>query len=96
MDDEGEPFVLPIGEELDLHAFAPRDVVSVVEEYLLECRTRGILSVRVVHGRGKGVQRAEVRRLLARVPFVESFADAPPQAGGWGATVVRLAPQPES
>jgi DNA-nicking Smr family endonuclease len=96
VDDEGEPFVLPIGEELDLHAFAPRDVVSVVEEYLLECRTRGILSVRVVHGRGKGVQRAEVRRLLARVPFVESFADAPPQAGGWGATVVRLAPQPES
>lgn len=96
MDDEGEPFVLPIGEELDLHAFAPRDVVSVVEEYLEACRARGILTVRVVHGRGKGVQRAEVRRLLARLPGVASFADAPPQSGGWGATVVRLEPQPES
>jgi DNA-nicking Smr family endonuclease len=96
VDDEGEPFVLPIGEELDLHAFAPRDVVSVVAEYLAACRARGILSVRVVHGRGKGVQRAEVRRLLARLPGVASFADAPPQSGGWGATVVRLVPQPES
>jgi DNA-nicking Smr family endonuclease len=96
VDDEGEPFVLPIGEELDLHAFAPRDVVSVVEEYLEACRARGILTVRVVHGRGKGVQRAEVRRLLARLPGVASFADAPPQSGGWGATVVRLEPQPES
>lgn len=96
MDDPGEPFVLPIGEELDLHAFAPRDVVSVVEEYLAACRTRGILAVRVVHGRGKGVQRAEVRRLLARLPGVASFADAPPQSGGWGATIIRLEPQPES
>lgn len=96
MDEEGEPFVLPIGEELDLHAFAPRDVVSVVEEYLDACRARGILSVRVVHGRGKGVQRAEVRRLLAALPGVASFADAPPQSGGWGATLVRLEPQPES
>ena len=96
MDDEDEPFVLPIGEELDLHAFAPRDVVSVVEEYLAACRARGILTVRVVHGRGKGVQRAEVRRLLARLPGVASFADAPPASGGWGATIVRLEPQPES
>ena len=96
MDDPGEPFVLPIGEELDLHAFAPRDVVSVVEEYLAACRTRGILTVRVVHGRGRGVQRAAVRRLLARVPGIASFADAPPQSGGWGATIVRLEPQPES
>jgi len=96
VDDEDEPFVLPIGEELDLHAFAPRDVVSVVEEYLAACRTRGILTVRVVHGRGKGVQRAEVRRLLARLPGVASFADAPPASGGWGATIVRLEPQPDS
>jgi DNA-nicking Smr family endonuclease len=87
---------MPIGDELDLHAFAPRDVVSVVEEYLAACRTRGILTVRVVHGRGKGVQRAEVRRLLAHLPGVASFADAPPQSGGWGATIVRLEPQPES
>ncbi len=96
MDDEGEPFVLPIGEELDLHAFAPRDVASVVEEYLGECRARGVLLVRVVHGRGRGVQRAEVRRLLARLPGVGSFADAPPSRGGWGATIVRLEPQLDS
>jgi DNA-nicking Smr family endonuclease len=96
VDDGGEPFVLPIGEELDLHAFAPRDVVSVVEEYVAACRVRGILTVRVVHGRGRGVQRAEVRRLLARLPGIASFADAPPASGGWGATIVRLEPQPES
>jgi DNA-nicking Smr family endonuclease len=68
----------------------------VVEEYLRECRARGVLTVRVVHGRGKGVQRAEVRRLLALLPDVASFDDAPPQAGGWGATIVRLAPQLDS
>jgi DNA-nicking Smr family endonuclease len=96
VDEEGAPFVLPIGDELDLHAFAPRDVVSVVEEYLRECRARGVLWVRVVHGRGKGVQRAEVRRLLAGLPGVASFADAPPSGGGWGATIVRLEPQPDS
>jgi DNA-nicking Smr family endonuclease len=94
--DGDDPFVLPIGEELDLHAFAPRDVASVVEEYLRECRRRGVLLVRVVHGRGRGVQRAEVRRLLARLPGVASFADAPPQSGGWGATMVRLEPQLDS
>jgi DNA-nicking Smr family endonuclease len=96
VDDPGEPFVLPIGEELDLHAFAPRDVASVVEEYLRECRARGVLLVRVVHGRGRGVQRAEVRRLLAGLPGIGSFADAPPSWGGWGATIVRLEPQPDS
>jgi DNA-nicking Smr family endonuclease len=94
--EDDEPFALPIGEELDLHSFAPRDVVSVVEEYLRECRARGVLLVRVVHGRGRGVQRAEVRRLLAGLPGIRSFADAPPSSGGWGATIVRLEPQPDS
>ncbi len=89
-DDEEDAFELPIDGELDLHAFAPRDVVSVVEEYLLACRERGVNEVRVVHGRGKGVQRAEVRRLLARLEYVLDFEDAPPVSGGWGATVVRL------
>lgn len=91
MDDE-EPFELPITGELDLHAFAPRDVVSVVEEYLLACREKGLTAVRIVHGRGKGVQRAEVRRLLGRLEYVLDFDDAPPVSGGWGATMVRLAP----
>jgi DNA-nicking Smr family endonuclease len=70
--------------------------VSVVEEYLLACREQGILEVRVVHGRGKGVQRAEVRRLLSRLDFVLDFDDAPPVSGGWGATVVHLAPLAEN
>ncbi|HET7293808.1 MAG TPA: Smr/MutS family protein [Vicinamibacteria bacterium] len=88
---EDDPlFELPIDGTLDLHAFAPGDVASVVEEYLRECRARGILSVRVVHGRGKGVQRAVVRRALAALTFVVSSRDAPPESGGWGATLVRL------
>jgi DNA-nicking Smr family endonuclease len=81
---------LPVTGELDLHTFAPRDVASVVEEYLLECRKRGLLEVRLVHGRGTGTQRAVVRRLLASLHWVESFRDAPPESGGWGATVAFL------
>jgi DNA-nicking Smr family endonuclease len=88
---DDDPFHVPIEEAIDLHAFAPRDVVSVVEEYLLACRERGLTSVRIVHGRGKGVQRAEVRRLLGSLEYVLDFGDAPPVAGGWGATMVRLA-----
>ncbi len=88
---EDEPTIeLPIDGTLDLHAFAPRDVPSVVEEYLRACLVRGIFDVRVVHGRGKGVQRAVVRRVLAALPFVVSCEDAAPGAGGWGATLVRL------
>jgi len=83
-----------VDEELDLHAFAPRDVPSVVEEYLRACREAGVLLVRVVHGRGRGVQRAEVQRVLRRMSEeVESFGDAPPASGGWGATLVRLRPR---
>jgi DNA-nicking Smr family endonuclease len=87
-----EPFVLPLTGELDLHAFAPRDVASVVEEYVRACHERGLRELRLVHGRGRGVQRAEVRRRLATIAVVESFADAPPGSGGWGATIVRLRP----
>ena len=93
MADEAEPFKLPITEELDLHAFAPRDVPSVVEEYLRACREEGLMLVRLVHGRGRGVQRAEVQRVLRRMTAeVEWFGDAPPASGGWGATLVRLRP----
>jgi DNA-nicking Smr family endonuclease len=87
-----DPFELPIDGELDLHAFGARDVVCVVEEYLGACRERRILHVRLVHGRGRGVRRAEVRRLLAALPGVRSFHDAPPGSGGWGATLVELDP----
>lgn len=84
--------VLPLTGELDLHAFAPRDIPSVVEEYVRACREKGLLELRLVHGRGRGVQRAVVRRRLSALPGVVAFDDAPPQAGGWGATLVRLAP----
>ncbi|HEX9880618.1 MAG TPA: Smr/MutS family protein [Candidatus Binatia bacterium] len=85
-----EPTVLPLEDSLDLHAFAPRDIPSVVEEYLHQCREAGFDEVCLIHGRGKGIQRQVVRGLLAKYPWILSFQDAPPQAGGWGATVVRL------
>ncbi len=82
-----EPARLPIEDVLDLHPFAPRDIESVVEEYLLEARKK-FVSVRLIHGKGIGLQREKVRALLARLDFVERFADAPLEAGGWGATIV--------
>lgn len=87
-----EPLVLPIEDALDLHAFAPRDIPSVVDEYLNEARRRGFSEVRLIHGRGKGVQRTVVQSLLATHPLVARFFDAPPERGGWGATVVVLRP----
>ena len=86
----GEPLRIPIEDALDLHAFAPRDVRSVVDEYLHECAARGFAEVRLIHGRGIGVQRAIVHSLLARHPLVAGFADAPHDRGGPGATLVRL------
>lgn len=79
-----------IGEELDLHSFQPREVLSVVEEYVRACQLKGLRRVRIVHGRGRGVQRAAVRRLLLSLPEVVSASDATPAAGGWGATLVEL------
>jgi hypothetical protein len=87
-----EPVALEIGDIFDLHTIAPRDVSRVVQEYLLEARRAGFRSVRIIHGKGKGVQRETVRAILARTPFVLSWTDAPPQAGGWGATVAHLQP----
>ena len=90
-----DALAIPITGELDLHPFAPRDVLSVVEEYVRACRERGILQLRLVHGRGKGVQRAAVRRLLLSMDDVLSARDAPAEAGGWGATLVELRPRRE-
>jgi DNA-nicking Smr family endonuclease len=88
--EEPEPVNLPIEDALDLHAFTPKDVRPVVDEYLKEAAARGFREVRLIHGRGIGVQRASVQALLAAHPLVERFFDAPPGRGGWGATVVVL------
>ena len=90
-----EVFVVPIEDSLDLHTFQPRDVPNAVEGYLEAARERGFREVRLIHGKGKGVQRAIVRRILAESPHVERFEDAPLGRGTWGATVVWLRPEVE-
>jgi DNA-nicking Smr family endonuclease len=85
-----EPVVVPIDDRLDLHPFSPRDVRTAVEEYLYQCRDKGLSEVRIIHGRGTGTQRAIVHALLHENPHVLRFSDAPPEAGGWGATTVQL------
>lgn len=85
-----EPVRIPITDIFDLHSVPARDVKAVVEAYLDEARALGFRYVRIIHGRGIGVQRETVRKVLAVTPFVESFGDAPAEAGGWGATVVTL------
>jgi acetyl esterase/lipase len=86
----GLPVPIPIVDVLDLHTVHPKDVRRVVEEYLREARRRGFRQVRIIHGRGIGVQREIVRGILARDPSVRSFSDAPPEAGGWGATLAEF------
>jgi DNA-nicking Smr family endonuclease len=82
---------VPIEDSFDLHSFRPEDVASVVDEYLRQARAAGLAEVRIIHGKGIGVRRAEVRRLLAARKDVANFFDAPPERGGSGATVVVLA-----
>lgn len=86
------PRQIPIDGVLDLHTFRPREVKDLVSNYLAECRKRGILEVRIIHGKGSGALMRTVHALLERNPNVRGFCPAPPQAGGWGATLVRLAP----
>ena len=81
---------VPIGDSFDLHSFRPEDVRSVVDEYLREAAAAGYREVRLIHGKGIGVRRAEVRRLLASRSDVADYFDAPPERGGSGATVVVL------
>lgn len=92
MDDEDPPdaIELEVTDVLDLHSFPPRDVAELVRDYLDVAAERGWPQVRIVHGKGAGVQRERVRSILAADPRVEAFGDAPGEAGGWGATWARL------
>ena len=87
-----EPVVIEITDVFDLHTIPPRDVKAVVEEYLHEAHRKGFSVVRIIHGKGVGVQREIVRSVLGRTSFVVDWSDAPPDAGGLGATIVRLLP----
>jgi hypothetical protein len=84
--------VIPVEDSLDLHSFPPREVPDIVEAYLDTAIEKGFSEVRLIHGRGIGVQRDRVQKLLARHPQVSGFHDAPPESGGWGATVAYLKP----
>src|SRR6266850_5405012 len=89
-----EPVVIEITDIFDLHTIPPREVKAVVEEYLHEAHRKGFPVVRIIHGKGIGVQREIVRSILTRTSFVEDWSDAPPEAGGLGATIVRLSDPP--
>jgi dsDNA-specific endonuclease/ATPase MutS2 len=85
-----DPVRIPIEDVLDLHTFHPRDLPNLIEDYLEECLRLGLGTVRIIHGKGTGAQKKRVQELLRRNPHVRSFADAPAEAGGWGATIVEL------
>lgn len=93
---EDEPIELPIDGTLDLHTFRPRDVKDLVPTYLAACRERGILQVRIIHGKGTGQLRKTVHSVLGRLPEVASFRLAGEDGGGWGATLVILRPVNEN
>ena len=92
--DDSSPFAEPVQIEItdvfDLHTIPPRQVKAVVEEYLREAHRKGFPVVRIIHGKGRGVQREIVHSVLARTDFIFDWTDAPPEAGGLGATIVRL------
>lgn len=90
--EEADPVEYPIDGILDLHAFRPRDVKDLVPEYLRECRARGILEVRIIHGKGTGTLRTIVHSVLEKNPLVKSFRLGGHGSGSWGATIVDLMP----
>lgn len=90
--DHDSPHELPVDGTLDLHTFRPEDVKDLVPDYLTECRKKGILQVRIIHGKGIGALRETVHAMLSRMPEVASFRLAGEDAGSWGATIVALKP----
>ena len=81
---------LAIEDVLDLHTFRPKDIPDLLEDYFTECIKAGIHSIRIIHGKGKGIQKRRVQGLLENNSKVTAFKEAPPEAGGWGATLVEL------
>jgi DNA-nicking Smr family endonuclease len=90
--DEIEPIELPIDGFLDLHTFRPREIKDLIPEYLAACREKGLLEVRIIHGKGTGALRETVHAVLRRLPEVVSFRLAGQEGGGWGASLVVLRP----
>ena len=86
-----EPIEFPIEDVLDLHAFLPKEVPDLLDDYLEACVAKGLVSIRIIHGKGRGILRERVRKHLGRHSLVRSYRTAPPEAGGWGATLVELA-----
>ena len=91
--DDDDPVEIPITDTLDLHPFQPGEIKDLAREYLIEAHARGFRQVRLIHGRGVGVQRERIRSLLETLDFVDGFTDADVSGGGWGATVVALKQQ---
>jgi dsDNA-specific endonuclease/ATPase MutS2 len=91
-DDANKPLAIPITDELDLHTFLPAEISHLLDDYFAECRLRGLLRVRVIHGKGTGTLRATVHAHLRRSTAVASFATGDENSGGWGATIVILKP----
>jgi DNA-nicking Smr family endonuclease len=89
-DVDDAPVEIPITDTLDLHPFRPNEIRDVAREYLAAAHAKGFRQVRLIHGRGIGAQRENIRALLASLDFVEAFHDADGNGGGWGATVVVL------
>ncbi len=85
-----EPVKLPLEDWIDLHTFSPGDIPDLLESYLEECHKAGLKEVRIIHGKGIGVQRRIVQKALQESPLIDSFSQAPPDAGGWGATIAIL------
>jgi DNA-nicking Smr family endonuclease len=85
-----EPIKIPIEDVLDLHTFNPKEIPELLSDYFSACLEVGIFSVRIIHGKGQGILKKRVHGVLTTNPLVKSFKNAPPEAGGWGATLVEL------
>ncbi len=85
-----DPIKIPIEDTLDLHTFHPKELPDLLLDYFTECLNADIFSVRIIHGKGHGILKKRVQGLLKKNPLVDTFTDAPPEAGGWGATLVEL------